>query len=169
MIRTLLLVLCLGFTLPAAADVYKCLDSRGKPIYQDAPCNDAAPVVESLPPGSLPTPPVRQVEPKGPPPPPPPLVAVVPDVPRPPTHTPLDTKQFGMLTLGMSEATVLARVGEPDAITDDGTQIVGRGFRNVNLKEVHKYTWVYYGDSTTLDSFIHFADGVIISKEKVQR
>jgi len=155
---------------PVMADVYKCPGPGGKAIYQDAPCNDAAPVVESLPPGSMAVAPLRQAEPKGPPPPPPPVVAVVPEVPRPPTQTPLDTKQFGLLTIGMSEATVKARVGQPDEVTDEGVQLVGgMGLGRVRVKEVHKYTWTYYGDSGTLDSFIHFADGVVISKEKAQR
>jgi hypothetical protein len=70
----------------------------------------------------------------------------------------------------MSDATVRARVGEPDAVTDRGYQTVGGiGRGRIALKEVHSVTWTYFGDSQTLDSHLHFADGALVRKEKVGR
>jgi hypothetical protein len=82
--------------------------------------------------------------------------------------------QFSGIDVGMSEATVQARVGTPDTVVDRGTAQLGRGgFGTRVVREIHRYTWVYYGASTgegrILDSHIHFADGVVISKEQVAR
>lgn len=169
-ISLLLTMMFYGSTL-ASADVYKCPDRAGKIQYQNMPCDDAAPMLESGPPSTF-VPVVRAPREEPPALSAPPLLPPAPTAPapRPRSTTPLDTKTFGLLTVGMSEATVRARVGEPDDITDKGMQLVGGiGRGRVAVKEVHTTTWAYFGDSQILDSFLTFADGILVSKEKVQR
>jgi hypothetical protein len=169
-----LIGLTLCVTLPATADIYKCPDAQGKIQYTNVPCHERSEAILHTPTPSV-LPPSR-VLPQGDAPalPPAPMVAapaasISAPASRGMSSNPLDTKAFGLLNLGISEATVRARVGEPDAVVDGGTQVVGRGYGRVNLKEVRLYTWVYYGDSQTLDSHLNFADGKLVSKEKVAR
>lgn len=165
----------MALALPVSADVYKCPDAAGKVRFSNVPCNAQSEAVLTTPtPSVLPERPAPVVE--GPaqvaPPIPSAPVASAPPPPvasRPPSSNPIDTNRFGALNMGMSEATVRAKVGDPDEVIDEGSQIVGRGYGRVNLREVPRYAWVYYGDGQILDTHLHFAGGQLVAKEKVAR
>jgi hypothetical protein len=89
---------------------------------------------------------------------------------RPSTTTPRDMTPCGALKIGRSVATVQVRMDEPDEVVDDGAQMVGGGGHSrIAVKQGHQYTWISYGNSVTLDRFLPFADGVLVSKAKAAR
>ena len=82
---------------------------------------------------------------------------------------PIDPHAFGLLTRGMSQTAVVARVGEPDVITDLGrTATVSRSRHGSGLviREQLREAWVYVGTSRILTTRLIFANGVLVAKDK---
>lgn len=81
---------------------------------------------------------------------------------------PIDTREFGLLRVGMSQATVVERVGEPDAVTQLGsTHLVRRGVHGSALivTEQVREAWDYVG-GRSLPTRLIFSNGRLVEKVK---
>lgn len=156
-------------TTSAAADVYRCPDGHGKTRYQNMPCDDAAPVLETRSPSVLAPRRVSEVDAPSVPsmlmPPPSPMMEA-PARQAPPS--PVDTRQFGMLSLGSSERNVLEKLGEPGEVVQDAQTFVRvrRPGGGVELREKRRYAWVYPGNNQIMDTILTFEDGELVHKVK---
>jgi hypothetical protein len=80
---------------------------------------------------------------------------------------PVDTLQFGLIRIGMSEAEVVKRLGKP-------VQILRKPSPAVKVYTPHdpvvrkkrQYTYVYPGTSQIMDTYITFEKGVVVDKVK---
>ena len=80
---------------------------------------------------------------------------------------PVDTLQFGLIRIGMSEAEVRKRLGQP-------AQILRQSRPAAKVHTPHdtvprkkgQYTYVYPGNSQIMDTFITFENGVVVDKVK---
>ncbi len=113
-LATLMLTLALSLPGLPSADVYKCPDPSGRQHYQNRPCEGAdEPAIISPGPGSqyrgpaLPLRPQAYAVPQS---------ASVQEEGKTAAGGPVDTREFGMLEIGSSEARVLAKLGQPDRI-----------------------------------------------------
>jgi hypothetical protein len=83
---------------------------------------------------------------------------------------PIDTLQFGLLATGSSEQEVVSQVGEPDAKEDTTPRALhaftGPNHSRIIIAPLKRETWVYRGDSVTLDSYLFFEGGKLKSKSK---
>ena len=71
---------------------------------------------------------------------------------------PVDTRTFGMLERGASEAKVLAKLGQPDRIFEAARTFVPvrRAGGGVELREKIRSAWVYESDGLTLRTVLYF-------------
>jgi hypothetical protein len=169
------LVLC---SHAALADVYKCPDGKGGARYQNIPCvGETAPVFESVPasePSHLPPPPSPEASEEPSPPagyvsPPPPPLAPPPQITSETPAQPVDTRQFGTIQNGMSEAEVVKRLGEPARVIEEArTMRRGPGLASTTWVETHQYTYYYPGTRQTMATYITFVDGYVVGKRKVR-
>src|SRR5215831_17701028 len=169
------LVLC---SHAALADVYKCPDGKGGVRYQDIPCvGETPPMFESAPatePSNLPALPSPEVPGESSPPagyvsPPPPPLDSPPQTASKTPAQPVDTRQFGAILNGMSEAEVVKRLGEPARVIEEGwTTRRARRLEGSAWLETHQYSYYYPGTRQTLATYITFVDGYVVRKRKVQ-
>jgi len=80
---------------------------------------------------------------------------------------PVDTLQFGLIRIGMSEAEVVKRLGKPAHIlrkprTADRVHTP----HAMAPRKKRQYTYVYPGNSQIMDTYITFEDGVVVEKVK---
>ena len=167
--RTMMfLVVLLIVVHPSSADVYKCPDGKGGVRYQHMPCvGETAPLFESAPaaePSRQPAPtPAGEssstsssVSPPPPPPREPPPQATI----KTPAQ-PVDTLQFGLIQNGMSEGTIVQRLGEPGKVLKMPTV-----FRRNGSVLIRRYAWVYPGTPQIMRTLIYFENGEVVGKEK---
>jgi Domain of unknown function (DUF4124) len=153
----------------SSADVYKCTDRAGRVHYQNMSCTgEDTPAIVSPGPGSTYTGPVR-------------ALSAASDLPprayaesesiRTASGGPVDTRTFGMLEIGSSEAEVLAKLGHPDRVLEDAKTFVPvrRTGGGVEWREKVRSAWVYDSDGYTLRTLLFFEDGRLVSKEKQGR
>ena len=80
---------------------------------------------------------------------------------------PVDTLQFGLIRIGMSEAEVVKRLGKPAQILrkpSPASKVYPPPDPVVRKKR--QYTYVYPGNSQIMDTYITFEKGVVVDKVK---
>jgi hypothetical protein len=80
---------------------------------------------------------------------------------------PVDTLQFGLIRIGMSEAEVRRRLGQPAHILRQ-PRPAGKVHTPHDMapRKKRQYTYVYPGTSQIMDTFITFEKGVVVDKAK---
>lgn len=80
---------------------------------------------------------------------------------------PVDTLQFGLIRIGMSEAEVVKRLGKPAHILrkpSPASKVYPPPDPVVRKKR--QYTYVYPGNNQIMDTYITFEHGVVVDKVK---
>ena len=82
---------------------------------------------------------------------------------------PVDTNQFGFIDLGMSEAEVIQRLGEPARVLGE-RRTLGKVHtpNGIKFREKRHSTYYYPGTSQIMDTYIMFEDGQVVKKLKRQ-
>jgi hypothetical protein len=91
------------------------------------------------------------------------LLLVLVLLPALPLAEPIDSRQYGFLKTSMTMDAVRERFGAPDQVLAEQPVLVGRrtGPGTAVARTIERTTWVYKGDSTTMDTVIQFRDGVV--------
>ena len=83
------------------------------------------------------------------------------------TAAPVDTRQYGLIHDGMSEAEVVRRLGPPDRREVSRRTTVARKSRYGSVAEERvEITLLYLGDTQIQHTAIRLEDGVVIGKVK---
>lgn len=100
-----------------------------------------------------------------------PVVVVPAPEPPPPAAKPVDTREFGLLKVGMRQPEVERRLGPPATVTDLGTKSYFDRTRSGRLvkTEVVIEAWDYPGSRGTLPVRVIFHNGVLAAKVKGSR
>jgi hypothetical protein len=83
---------------------------------------------------------------------------------------PVDPSQSGLVSIGMSEAEVVNRLGPPGMISEQPrTPVQVSTPSGIEFREKRRYTFYYPGTSQMRDMLITFEDGVVVDKVKGSR
>lgn len=82
---------------------------------------------------------------------------------------PVDTRQYGLISTGMSEAEVQRRLGPPGkALEGPKTYVEVWVNGRKEFREKRRTVWVYQGTNQVLTSYFSFEDGRLVEKKKSQ-
>ena len=76
---------------------------------------------------------------------------------------PVDTRVFGLLSLGTSDQDILKTLGQPDQIIPQPTRFIRSGRDFVETKTT---VWVYAGGCCNIPTRLTFQNGTLVSKDK---
>mgnify|MGYP003393557610 CR=1 FL=1 len=80
---------------------------------------------------------------------------------------PVDTNQFGFIREGMSEASVVSRVGPPDDRQVLRRYAKTRRVAHGVLADYHEEVVLFYqGDEQTMHTYIFLDNGIVTTKDK---
>ncbi|ETW97047.1 hypothetical protein [Candidatus Entotheonella palauensis] len=88
-----------------------------------------------------------------------------------PHAAPVNARDFGLLSLRMSDFEVLQRLGPPAAINDVGENALasaGRRNRTIRITNSNQ-SWYYPGTARTPATRLEFQGGVLVSKKRLHR
>jgi hypothetical protein len=78
---------------------------------------------------------------------------------------PIDTREYGLLERGMTQAEVIRRVGEPDRITELGDRkTVYRSRGDLIVESEKREAWDYDGSFSYPPRRLIFSNGVLVKK-----
>ncbi len=87
-----------------------------------------------------------------------------------PASAPVNTRQFGLLQLGMSDNEVLRCLGPPATINDAGERAVGGFPHGTRIRRIVRgEIWYYAGTSRVEATSLEFFNGVLVRKTKEPR
>jgi hypothetical protein len=81
----------------------------------------------------------------------------------------VNTRQFGLLQLRMTDFEVLQRLGQPAAITEVGRPASGALESGRTIRVVRGETWYYPGNGAVPPTRLEFSNGLLVYKQRLQR
>ena len=83
---------------------------------------------------------------------------------------PVDTSQFDLIRIGMSDAEVIQHLGPPGMVTEQPRTLVQVPTPNgIAFREKRRYTYYYPGSAQARALRITFEDGVVVDKRQGAR